>query len=396
MRSQLVTAAIAFTALASGIAAASLLRASPDPPAASQGRDYRSYFPPGLELEVSTQVNARLNIQMDLLENVEGVDRGRAIEVLRDTVLDDANDEQLRVYTLTIIGTLISDGDLSVEELKPLATTFLEVIHQTETPSTPKMRAAARASIIGTELFMFQEFLAAIDKVEADPEVIAYFLQFDIVPSWLKSEPREVGKPGNVEPSDAKTNPQPHQIVPTAEFEALEWRYTFEKPSDDARWTKPTFDDSKWGTGKAGFGTTNTPSAKIGTEWIAESIWLRHHFKIDSLPEHPLRLRFHHNDDAEVFINGVRIVELKGRTKWYKEIEFPKEAREALVKGENVLAVTCRNLGGPQYIDVGMIEVVPAPKEEAKEAGSQDEKPTSDKDKSGSAKGDSPGAPKGN
>lgn len=385
MRSHFVTITIALAAMASGIAAASLLRASPDPPATGTEIDYRSYFPPGLEPDVSTQVNARLNIQMDLLENVDGVDRGRAIEALRDTVLDDANHEQLRLYTLTIIGTLISDGDLSADEIKPLAQTFLDVVHQTEMPSTPSMRAAARASMIGTELFVFQEFLAAIDRVESDPEVLAYFLQFDIVPSWLKSEPKGVGKAGNTALPDEKEEVAPRRIVPTAEFGSIEWRYTLEKPSDDAAWAKPAFDDSKWLTGKAGFGTSNTPSAKVGTEWTAESIWLRHHFKVDSLPEHPLRLRFHHNDDAEVFINGARIVELKGRTKWYKEIEFPKEAREALVKGENVLAVTCRNLGGPQYIDVGIIEVVPAPKDEAKEAGKQAE----------SATGTSPDAPKG-
>lgn len=340
---------------------------------------------PGSDPEVAKRINALLNLQMDLLENVEGIDRGHVIQVLRDSAIDDANDEQLRRWSLAMIGTLINEADLYDTEIRPLAQTYLDVVYQSEMTSTPTLRFAARAGMISTELYVFPEFLEAIDAVEGDPEVLAHLLERGSDMSWLRPGSTEQARPDGPAPSDATQGAVPRRIVPTAEFEAIEWQYTHEKPSDDAHWTKSAFDDSKWLTGKAGFGTTNTPSAKIGTEWTADSIWLRHRFRIDGLPEHPLRLRFHHNDDAEVFINGVRIVELKGRTKWYKEVEFPKEAREALVKGENVLAVTCRNLGGPQYIDVGIIEVVPAPKDEAKEAEKQAESPTRT----------SPDAPKG-
>lgn len=370
--------------LVGGLAAVPFIEPKVGPPRGPAEPDWRSLFP-GSDPEVARQINARFNLQMDLMENVEGADRAQIIQSLRDTALDDANDEQLRRWTLAIIGTLISEADLAAAELRPLAQTFLDVAYQSELPATPMLRAAARANMIGTELYVFPEFMEAIEAVENDIEVMAYYLEMGLGEVWIQSTSRGVANIRANEAPGSAAAITPRQVVRTAEFEALEWRYTLEKPSDDAHWTKSAFDDSKWLTGKAGFGTATTPSSKVGTEWTAESIWLRHHFKIDSLPEHPLRLRFHHNDDAEVFINGVRVVELKGRTKWYKEVEFPKEAREALVKGENVLAVTCRNLGGPQYIDVGIIEVVPAPKDEAKEAEKQAESPTRT----------SPDAPKG-
>lgn len=375
MGSQCVTASLIAVALFGGVAVGSIVVPKPDPPKQAAGPDRRSLFP-GSDPEVAKRINALLNLQMDLLENVEGVDRGRAIQVLRDSAIDDANDEQLRRWSLAMIGTLISEADLYDTEVRPLAQTYLDIVYQSEMTSTPTLRFAARAGMISTELYVFPEFLEAIDAVEGDPEVLAHLLERGSDMSWLGSGSKKQARPDAPEPTDATQGAVPRWLVPTANIEPLEWRLTLEKPSDDASWTRMAFDDSTWQAGRSGFGTSNTPSAKVGTEWTAESIWLRHHFKIDSLPEHPLRLRFHHNDDAEVFINGVRIVELKGRTKWYKEIEFPKEARDALVKGENVLAVTCRNLGGPQYIDVGIIEVVPAPKDEAKEAEKQAESAT--------------------
>src|SRR5207302_1423938 len=61
-------------------------------------------------------------------------------------------------------------------------------------------------------------------------------------------------------------------IVPTAQKEAVTWRYSTQKPSED--WTRLDFDDKAWQQGAAGFGQKGSPGA-IRTAWESPDIWLR-------------------------------------------------------------------------------------------------------------------------
>lgn len=134
---------------------------------------------------------------------------------------------------------------------------------------------------------------------------------------------------------------------------AFEWRYTTKEPA--AEWTKADFDDSGWQTGKGGFGTTETPGALIGTKWDTPDIWLRRVIELPAGDFSGARLHIHYDEDAEVYINGVRAAVLKGYATTYGTVDLTEEAKTALHPGRNVLAVHCHQTNGGQYIDVGLV-----------------------------------------
>jgi hypothetical protein len=69
-----------------------------------------------------------------------------------------------------------------------------------------------------------------------------------------------------------------------------------------------------------------------------------------------LALRVHHDEDAEVFLNGVEICRLARWTNDYMEVPLSTHAIQALRPGRNVIAIHCRQRGGGQYIDAGLLE----------------------------------------
>lgn len=145
------------------------------------------------------------------------------------------------------------------------------------------------------------------------------------------------------------------ELVPTSEATAQEWQYTLTKPGDD--WTKPTA-GGEWKTGKGGFGTKMTPGSVVGTEWNTKDIWLRRTFELKALPKGEPMLRFHCDEDGEVYINGVLAATLAGYTTGYAEVPILPAARKALKAGANTFAVKAKNAGGGQYIDVGLTDWV--------------------------------------
>ncbi len=144
-------------------------------------------------------------------------------------------------------------------------------------------------------------------------------------------------------------------IVPTARDAKIDWRYTTADPGAD--WTKPRFDDSDWQIGPAGFGRADTPGASIGTEWLADEIWLRRDFELEALPQGDLYLEVHHDEDVQIYLNGVLAAEEKGYTTNYTELPIAAAARQTLRAGTNHLAVYCKQTNGGQYIDVGIVSV---------------------------------------
>ncbi|MCX6909394.1 MAG: hypothetical protein NTY01_15315, partial [Verrucomicrobia bacterium] len=140
-------------------------------------------------------------------------------------------------------------------------------------------------------------------------------------------------------------------LVPTSEQTAQEWRFTTSQPAES--WFKPGFDDAVWLTGKGGFGTTGTPGAVIGTTWKTSDIWLRRHFRIEKLDVALAGLRIHHDEDAEVCVNGKKVAEFSGFVGAYST-ELNEALRAALREGDNVLAVHCRQTKGGQFIDAGI------------------------------------------
>ena len=147
-------------------------------------------------------------------------------------------------------------------------------------------------------------------------------------------------------------------LVATAEAGPAEWRFTLEPPP--AEWDKPGYDDAAWKRGESGFGTQGTPGTTIRTEWNTKEIWLRRTVKLDALPAGKLFFRLHHDEDAEIFVNGVLAATVQGYVTEYVEVPMLPAARATLEEGDNLVAVHCRQTGGGQSIDVGIVERVPA------------------------------------
>lgn len=150
------------------------------------------------------------------------------------------------------------------------------------------------------------------------------------------------------------------EVLPTAQTARPEWRYTTQEPPSG--WEKPGFDASGWKTGVAGFGTQGTPGSIVRTEWNTPSIWLRREFNLPSDDQSSYKLVIHHDEDVDVYINGVPAAKLAGHIGEYSEFDINPEAKAALKQGDNLIAVRCRQTTGGQYVDVGIIKVEP-PKE---------------------------------
>jgi len=149
-------------------------------------------------------------------------------------------------------------------------------------------------------------------------------------------------------------------VVPTSESKPQTWRYTFTEPG--AGWFKPGFDDSGWKTGPGGFGTKDTPGAVVGTVWNTSDIWLRREVTIPEGTFTRLGLRIHHDEDAQVYVGGVKAADLKNYLTEYQERPINAKGRAAVKPGKVILAVHCRQTRGGQFIDVGLVDVIPGKK----------------------------------
>jgi hypothetical protein len=149
--------------------------------------------------------------------------------------------------------------------------------------------------------------------------------------------------------------PQIVSVVATSREQSQTWRITTEEPG--GKWFAKDFDDSNWRIGQGGFGTTGTPGANVQTEWSGSDLWLRRSFQLQDVVN-DLHLTIHHDEDAEVYLNGLLAAKLDGYTVDYQVISIPPDALRALHIGDNVMAVHCHQTDGGQYIDAGLIRLI--------------------------------------
>ncbi len=151
-------------------------------------------------------------------------------------------------------------------------------------------------------------------------------------------------------------------IAPNAIYGRVSWKYTTNDPGD--QWLQPDFDDAAWRQGFGGFGTTATPNALVGTIWNTPDIWLRREFTLGLEDLRAAQLQLHHDEDAEIYLNGLLAAQLSGFGLNYFETNIIPAAIRTLKPGVNRIAVHCHQTQGGQFIDVGIV-VVPAPKTDA-------------------------------
>ena len=146
-------------------------------------------------------------------------------------------------------------------------------------------------------------------------------------------------------------------ILDTSRDAPADWRYTTTKPADG--WNAADADDSSWARGAGGFGARNPPGGVVRTTWNTPDIWMRRTFDLSAVP--PMsdpQIYIHHDEDAEVFVNGILVLSLAGYTQDY-ELDAPTvDLRTVLHPGRNTIAVHCHQTTGGQYIDVGIVDLV--------------------------------------
>jgi hypothetical protein len=152
------------------------------------------------------------------------------------------------------------------------------------------------------------------------------------------------------------TPPRVSHVVPASDREPQTWRYTTTAPAPT--WFAPSFDEGAWASGPGGFGAKDTEFAHVGTEWKTADIWLRRTVDLPAAALANPYLRISHDDDAQVYVNGVLAAELPGANNGFAYVPLGGPARAALRPGKNTIAVHAHQIRGGQFVDVGIVDVI--------------------------------------
>jgi hypothetical protein len=156
------------------------------------------------------------------------------------------------------------------------------------------------------------------------------------------------------------TPPVVTHLVPASDRAPQAWHFTTNVPAPG--WFEAGFDDSTWRTGQSGFGAPDTAFAHVGTPWTTPDIWLRRAVDLAADSIHTPYLRVFHDDAAEVYVNGTLVATLPGANNGFAFVPLAGAARAAFKDGTNTIAVHAHQIRGGQFIDVGLADVIDAPR----------------------------------
>ena len=178
---------------------------------------------------------------------------------------------------------------------------------------------------------------------------------------WAKYASRDKTKAKGWAPMPDYVPPVLTTIIPAGdEKDDLLWHYTTRRPDGD--WFATGYDASKWERGAAGFGGGGAPNTRTRTRWTTSDIWLRREITMPtSIPDN-LALSIYHDEEAVVYINGVKAASVGGFVTEYSLVPLSEAGKAALKPGKNVIAVHCHQTSGGQYIDLGIVSVRPGVK----------------------------------
>jgi hypothetical protein len=155
------------------------------------------------------------------------------------------------------------------------------------------------------------------------------------------------------------------EVLPTSRDHASTWKYLkSDTPLPNLTWANVDFDDSDWEPGTAPFGNKITVhndknDSYVINNWTNKNIYLRRTIEFSDLLTadnlDKLRAVVFHDEDCQVFLNGVLIGQWTGYLTNYQSKSLNMDqVKQALKIGEpNVLAVSCKQTSGGQFIDIG-------------------------------------------
>ena len=152
----------------------------------------------------------------------------------------------------------------------------------------------------------------------------------------------------------------PGTILPWGKDEAWTVKYLFhevadsERPGVDAhgeKWYESNYDDSSWGTLTGPIGDKND----YNYLWVGENncFFLRRTFHLSEIEDKSLSFYVNHDNGIEVYLNGQLVVKNEDWT--HDKISLYKISNEALVIGENTLAIYIKQEEGSTYLDYTLL-----------------------------------------
>ncbi len=153
--------------------------------------------------------------------------------------------------------------------------------------------------------------------------------------------------------------PKLTEVVPTSRVTSVVWRYSLAQPTE--AWSQAAFDDSTWKQGSGPFGSNGTPGISPKTVWTSDDIWLRRELTMPAWPG-DLQVLVYHDEDVEVYVNGVLAFKEAGYVNSYEPQDITAEAKAILKSGAKItVAVHCHQTVGGQGVDVGFVSSAKAP-----------------------------------
>ena len=113
---------------------------------------------------------------------------------------------------------------------------------------------------------------------------------------------------------------------------------------------KEAFDDKAWKSGLAPFSS----GGEKRTEWNTPEIYFRQTFEYDGRDLKNGAVVIRHNDSTEIYINGQKILGVKGSRGYYMLL-VTEQLKKAMKKGTNTIAIHSHEGGRGQFIDLAIL-----------------------------------------
>jgi hypothetical protein len=134
------------------------------------------------------------------------------------------------------------------------------------------------------------------------------------------------------------------------------WSFKQTEYGSDLGFEAPSFDDSSWAVGQAGFGTTDgtcpwNSSDSVKTRWdTGTDMLLRHRFRTPTDAVAGLHIDGTIDNNADVYVNGNLVQHVESGSCTPAEIAADIPAADLAT--DNVLAIRARDLGSATFVDV--------------------------------------------
>lgn len=135
------------------------------------------------------------------------------------------------------------------------------------------------------------------------------------------------------------------------------FKYTTTK-QNNTNWLDADYDDSRWETGNAPFGSDTIEGNSPNTNLKVENLYLRSSFslsqemydKIES-GEYAVYMSISWDEDPQIYVNGTKILSKTSYTTAYQTVKVTAAFLSAVKVGNNTLAASLINTSGGQFLD---------------------------------------------